>query len=61
MTTDDISTCAIKVGVGISGTMATYFGEPEYYGGIEDPWFIITTGQFTIRQTVVLNGLWIKI
>lgn len=61
MTTDIITDCAIKFGLGFSGLIPTYFGDPEYYGGEEDPWLIIATGAFSIRQNASLGNLWIRI
>jgi hypothetical protein len=61
MTTDNITSCAIKVGVGFYGSLSTYFGSAEYYGPAGDPWLIIATGRFTIRQSATLVNLWIKI
>lgn len=61
MTTDVITDCAIKFGLGFSGLLPTYFGDPEYYGGRDDPWLIIATGEFVISQNASLGNLWIRI
>lgn len=61
MTTDSITDCAIKFGLGFSGVLPAYFGDAEYYGGEEDPWLIIATGEFLIKQTASLGNLWIRI